>query len=191
MQTNMTANLDERVRDLEVPPTSVAPPAIPTPVVLATPHDIGAGSVLLKSDAALPESVGLNSKRYGAWKLLTGTDGVGFERTLSEAGWHFFFMMPEIRVGALSSSRSQAIRAALRKALAAVEAQNFNAVEIVNMSAKNVLGLHHVSFVVHPRHVKQGPYLRDLDPYYVPRGVWSGKGLFRRRAEIGPMRKGI
>jgi len=179
------------VEGLEVPATCLEPQAVAAPLVLATPHDIGAGSVLIKSDAVLPESVRLDSKRYGAWKLVSGTDGFGFRRTLSKAGWHFFFMVPEIRVGALSSNRNQAMRAALRKGLAAVEAQNFNAVEIVNMSAKNVLGLHHVRFVVHPRHVKPSPYLRDLDPYYVPRGVWNGKGVLRRRAGIGPMRKGI
>ena len=133
----------------------------------------------------------MNFARYGEWKLVTGKDGVGFERALSEAGWHFFLMVPEIRVGALSSNRNQAIRAALRKALAAVEAQNFNAMEIGKMSEKNVLGLHQVSFLVHPRHVKQSPYLRRLDPYYVPRNVWNGRGVLKRRAQIGAMRKGI
>jgi hypothetical protein len=189
----MTANLDSlgTVEGLEVSATRLGPQVVAKPVVLATPHDIGAGSVLIKSDAALPESVHLDSKRYGAWKLVTETDGIGFERTLLEAGWHFFFMVPEIRVDALSSNRNQAMRAALRKALAAVEAQNFNAVEIVNMSAKNVLGLHHVRFVVHARHVKQSPYLRDLDPYHVPRNVWNGKGVLRRRAAIGRTIKGI
>src|ERR1700745_502954 len=127
----MTANVDERVQGLEAPAASVERLAEATPVVLATPHDISVGSVLIKSDAALPQSVRLDSKRYGAWKLVTGTDGGGFERTLLEAGWHLFFMVPEIRVSALSANRNQAIRAALRKALVAVEAQNFNAVEVV------------------------------------------------------------
>lgn len=192
MKTEMTTNLDalEVVRDLEVPATSVEPSAVPKPVVIATTEDIRPGDVLIKS-AVLPESVVLGSKQYGAWKLVTGTDGVGLEGTLSEAGWHFFFMVPEVRVSALSSNRNKAIRAALKKAFGAVEAQNFNAMEIVNISAKRVLGLHQVRFVVHPRHVKQSPYLRDLDPFHVSRGVWNGKGVFRRRARIGRTQKGI
>ncbi len=193
METKRIANLDalESVQGTEFQGTSVEPPAVGTPVVIATTQDILVGRVLIKSDAVLPGSVRLDSKRYGAWKLVTGTDGVGFERKLSEEGWHFFFMVPEIQLSALSSNRNNAIHAALKKALAAVEGQNLNAMEIVNFSAKRVLGLHHVKFVVHPRHVKHSPYLRDLDPYHVSRNVWNGRGILRRRAAIGRTQKGI
>jgi hypothetical protein len=193
VETKMTLNLNtlERVQGLDPPGTNVEPPAVATPVVLATPQDIRAGSVLVKSDVVLPDSVSLACKRYGAWKLVTETDGVGFDRMVSEAGWHFFFMVPEIRVGALSVNRNNAIRLALKKALAAVEGQNLNALEIVNISVKRVLGLYHVRFVVHPRQLKQSPYLRDHSPYHVSRNVWNGKGVYKRRAQIGAMRKGI
>jgi hypothetical protein len=53
------------------------------------------------------------------------------------------------------------------------------------------LGLHYVNIVMHARHVKNSPFLRDPDPYYVPRSIWNAKGIFRRRAEIGRTRKGM
>ena len=100
-------------------------------VVIGTTEDIVAGSVLIKSSLRLPESVHFASKRYGSWKLLAGVDGFAAERKLSEAGWNFFFVVPEIRRSALSSNRSKALRRALKKIVSATEAQNFNALEIV------------------------------------------------------------
>ena len=46
--------------------------AAPPLVVLGTTEDVRAGSVLLRPDVGLPESVHFRSKRYGSWKILTG-----------------------------------------------------------------------------------------------------------------------
>jgi hypothetical protein len=190
-KTTETLELSETIASPEATSTGVETPMIPAPVVIATPQEIRTGSVLVKSDVRLPDSVLFESKHFGPWTLLTKADGFGFERMLSEEGWHFFFMVPQIALGALSFSPSKAMRAALKKAFAAVEAQGFNALEIVEITTQHILGLHYVKIVAHARHVKNSPFLRDLDPYYVPRGVWNGKGVLRRRAEIGRMVKGI
>jgi hypothetical protein len=163
----------------------------PTPVVIAAITDLRAGSILMKSDTRLPQSGYFESEQYGSWKLLPEMDGFTVERALSEAGWHFFFMVPEIRLGALSLNPNKALRAALKKLFSAVEAQNFNALEIVGITAKRFLGLNYVTIVAHPRHIKKSPFLRRLNPYYVARNLWNAKGIFRRRAQIGSMRKGI
>ena len=171
--------------------TAVKTSTFPTPLVLATNQDIHAGSVLIKSDARLPESLHFESKKHGAWKVLADANGFEVERRLSDVGWHFSFVVPEIKLAALSFNRNQAMRTALKRVFAAVDAQDLNALEIVKVTAKRILGLHYVTIVAHPRHAKDSPYLRDLDPYYVSRNVWNFKGLLRRRSQIGRMQKGI
>ena len=190
-KTTETLELSEMIASPEATSTGVETPMIPAPVVIATPQEIRTGSVLVKSDVRLPDSAGFESKHFGPWTLLTKADGFEVGRALSEAGWHFFFMVPEITFGALSVKPNKAMRAALKKVFAAVEKQGFNALEIVEVTAKSILGLHYVKIVAHARHVKNSPFLRDLDPHHVPRGVWNGKGVLRRRAEIGRMVKGI
>jgi len=187
-----TTNLDvmETIGD-ETTGTAVKTSTLPTPLVLATLQDIHAGSVLIKSDARLPEALHFESKQHGTWKVLTDTNGFEVERMLSEVGWHFFFLVPEIKIAALSFNRNQAIRTALKKVFAAVDEQDLNALEIVKITAKRILGLHYVSIVAHPRHAKNSPYLRDLDPSYMPRNVWNFKGVLRTRSQIGRIRKGI
>jgi hypothetical protein len=84
------------------------------PVVAATSQDFRAGSVLIKADACLRESASFESKQYGRWKLLTEANGFSVERTLSETGWHFFFMVPEIRLGDFAADPNKAMRSALK-----------------------------------------------------------------------------
>jgi hypothetical protein len=190
--TKATATLDllETIRGHETTGICVETPTTPAPVVIATPGDIRAGIVLIKSDARLPKSVRFEFKHYGHWKLLAGVDGFSVDRALSEAGWHFFFMVPEIRAAAVSSTRRGAVRKALKKATVGIEAQNFNALEIAEITLKRFLGLHYVTVVAHPRHAKHSPFLRDLDPYHVSRNVWAFKQVLRRRAQIGRTSKG-
>jgi hypothetical protein len=190
-ETTATLNLLETIRGHRADGTGVETPTTPTPVVVATTKDIRAGSVLIKSGARLPQSVRFESKQYRHWKLLTGVDGFTVERALSKVGWHFFFMVPETRVSAVSSTPHGAVRKAVKKVAAAIEAPSFNALEIVGITTKRFLGLYYARVVAHARHSKHSPYLRDLDPHYVPRNVWDFKQVLRRRAQIGRTPKAI
>jgi|SRR5579872_831743 len=190
METTTNLDVMEMIGD-KTTGAAVKASTFPTPLILATIEDIHAGSVLIKSDARLPESLHFAPKQHGAWKVLTDANGFEVERRLSEVGWHFFFMVPEIKIAALSFNRNQAIRTALKRVFAAVDALELNALEIVKITAKRILGLHYVTIVAHARHAKNNPYLRDLDPSYIPRNVWNFKGVLRRRSQIGRMRKGI
>lgn len=187
-------DLAEPVWGNETPGNGTASPETPRGadlMVIGTAEDIVVGSVLIKSGLRLPESVPLASRRYGSWKILAGVDGFATERKLSEAGWNFFFVVPEIRRSALSMNRNKALRRTLQKVVSTTEAQNFNALEIVEVTTRRFLGLHYATVVANPRHIKRSPFLRDLDPYHVSRNVWGFKGVLKRRAQIGHSSKGI
>jgi len=191
--TTMTATLDvlETIGGHETTGTGVETPTTPAPVVIATTADVRAGSVLIKSDARLPESARFESKQYGHWNVFVGMDGFAVERALSEAGWHFFFLVPETRAAAVSNTPQGAMRKALRKMTVAIEAQNFNALEIMGVTTKRFLGLCYARVVAHARHAKHSPYLRDIDRHHVPRNVWDFKQALRRRGQIGHTSKAI
>ena len=193
MMTWLSANVDvlETVRGGHAAPERGMADSASPPVVVATLRDLHASSVLIKSDACLPEAVSFESKQYGRWKVLTEDDGFAVERTLSSVGWHFFFVVPEISFSALSVHPGKALRAALKKVFSAVEAQDLNALEIVEITRKSFLGLNYVRVEAQPRHIKGSPFLRDLEPDYVPRNTWNFKGVLRRRAQIGRTQKGI
>ena len=91
MMTETTATLDllETIRGHQAAGTGVETPTTPTPVVVATTEDIRAGSVLIKSDVRLPQSVRFESKQYGHWKVLTGwTDSLSSGLVKSGVAFH-------------------------------------------------------------------------------------------------------
>jgi hypothetical protein len=188
-----SANVDvlETVRGGRAATARRVPGSASPPVVVATSRDLSAGSVLIKSGARLPEAGLFELKQFGGWKVLSETDGFAVERALSSAGWHFFFVVPEICCSALSLHPGKALRTALNKAFAAIKAQNLNALEIVEIVRKRFLGVNYVRVVAHPRYVKDSPFLRGLDPHHVARNTWNFKGVLRRRAQVGRMQKGI
>ena len=83
------------------------------------------------------------------------------------------------------------LKKGLKKMAAATEAQNFNALEIVEITTKRFLGLCYARVVAHARHAKHSPYLRDLDPHYVPRNVWDFKQVFGGVLRSGRTAKAI
>ena len=193
MMTQKTATVDllEAIRGHETTHADVVKTAYAMPVVLGTIEDIVSGTILLRSDIPLPKSAYFEAKQYGAWKILTGVDGFAVERRLSAAGWHFFFVVPEIKAAAVSSTRRGALRKALKKVTSGTNSLSFNALEIAKLTTKRFLGLYYVKVVAYKRHIKDSPFLRDLDPYHVSRSVWDSKQVLRRRGEIGHTSKGI
>jgi len=184
-----TAAIRDQVEAISV--QEISRTAAPPLVILGTTEDVRAGSVLLHAIAGWPESAHFRSKQYGAWKILTGVNGFEVEQRLSEAGWHFFFIVPATSSGSLSSDHNKAVRRGLKKILSKTEAQNFNALEIVEITTKRLLGLFYVKIIAHPRQVKVSPFLRNLNPYHSTRNVWDFKQALRRRARIGRTAKGI
>ena len=191
--TKQTAILDllDTTRGPETPGANVERFAIPVLLVIGTTEDIRAGTVLINSAVRLPQSVHFASKQYGPWKLLTTMDGFAVERTLSELGWHFFFMVQGIRAAGVSFTPRGAMTKALKKLTAAVEFQSFNALEIVEIKRQRFLWLYYARAAAYPRDARPSPFVRDLDRYHVSRNVWDFKLIFRRRAQIGRTSKGI
>ena len=191
--TKQTAILDllDTTRGQETPGANVERFAIPVLLVIGTTEDIRAGTVLINSAVRLPQSVHFASKQYGPWKLLTTMDGFAVERTLSELGWHFFFMVQGIRAAGVSFTPRGAMTKALKKLTAAVEFQSFNALEIVEITRQRFLWLYYARAAAYPRDARPSPFVRDLDRYHVSRNVWDFKLIFRRRAQIGRTSKGI
>ena len=191
--TKQTAILDllDTTRGPDTPGVNVERFAIPVLLVIGTTEDIRAGTVLINSAVRLPQSVHFASKQYGPWKLLTTMDGFAVERTLSELGWHFFFMVQGIRAAGVSFTPRGAMTKALKKLTAAAEFQSFNALEIVEITRQRFLWLYYARAAAYPRDARPSPFVRDLDRYHVSRNVWDFKLIFRRRAQIGRTSKGI
>jgi len=149
--------------------------------LIESPERITSGSVLIKAGTVLPLTLGLKLARLGDWDLVRGDDGFAVDRKLREAGCHFFFMVPAVEASAIGLDVRDTCANALEKVTRAVSERGFNAVEVTAITRRVWLGLHYVRITAHPRHVRNSPFLRDLDPHHYPAGRWDFKRIFTVR----------
>jgi hypothetical protein len=159
--------------------------------LMAPPERITPGSVLFKTGTVLPAALDLKLMQVGNWDLVGGHEAFAVDCKLSEAGWHFSFIKPALKASAIGFDLRNAFAKALRVITRAVEARGFNAVEITAVKRRRWGRVHYVSITAHPRHLRNGPFLRDLDPHHYPKGLWDFKRIFavrnRRAMEMDTM----
>lgn len=168
------------------------PPPLLKPALVA-PREliITTGSVLFKTGTFLPLALSAALRRVGDWEVVCGEDGFAVERRLRQAGLHFFFMVPAVEASAFGRDSRKTFTKALRKITHTVNKRGFNAVEVTAVKQKQRLGVQYVSITAHPRHVRNSPFLRDLDPHHYSTGQWDFKQIFTVRNRQSPQIKAI
>ena len=153
------------------------PPPHRKPKMVLPSEKITVGSVLLRRGTTLPIVLPMDFGRMGDWDLVRGLGGNAVERKLHTAGWHFFFMVPEIEGFAVGLDPQRTFAKALARTVRAVEVTGFNAVEIVATQRRQWLGMYYVKVTAHPRHVRHSPFLHDPDVHYYPKGLLDFKRI--------------
>ncbi len=123
------------------------------------------GTVLVKPGVVLPRSANPGVQPGMDWDVLLGTDARGMEAAARNDGWHFFYVVPEVVVRSASVRRDRAITGALRRMIAAVEAEGVNALEITRIEISRALGVSFVKIAAQPRHIRPDPFASDLPPH--------------------------
>lgn len=121
---------------------------------------IEVGAILMKDWQGITHHLGLESEPcLGEWTLLKGQDGFALDRKIRAAGWNFFFMAAEVKAmffGSLGAAKTQC---AVKRILAKVKQQHFNALEVTAIVARHFLGVPYVTVSAHSRHMQQSCYL--------------------------------
>jgi len=114
------------------------------------------GSVLIEDRPLITQFLGLEVESFsGNWSVIKAFDGFALDRNIHAAGWNFFFMAAEVKViffGALATTK---IQSALKRILAKVTPQNFNALEVTGITPKRFLGVPYITVSAHSRHIQQ------------------------------------
>lgn len=124
--------------------------------------DIVAGTVLVRAGFLLPRSVNVKTDRYSTkWDIITAPDAFMLDHSLREAGWSFFFTADAVHAITFARREGKNARQALDRILSRVQAQNFNCVEVTEISTKRFLGIPYMSVCAHGRHIQRGQTLQD------------------------------
>jgi len=161
------------------------PPLLVTAKLIAAQERITVGSVLLNRGTMLPPAFAVDLMRVGEWDLVSGHNALALDRKLRGAGWHFFFIVPTVEASAFGLDAEKTFTRALREITRAVQARGFNAVEVAALNRQRWMGVHHVSITARPRHVRDSPFVRDLDRNRHGPRQWDFKGIFAVRKRQG------
>ncbi|HWP84354.1 MAG TPA: hypothetical protein VNN17_04150 [Terriglobia bacterium] len=114
------------------------------------------GALLLRSNALTPDSVRLEKKLLGReWAVVCNRRPAEVDREITRAGWHLFFIPPELTATAIARDEHSATGRALAKLLAQAEAQGMNALEITGLSLKEWAGFYRVTVRGVLRHLQR------------------------------------
>jgi hypothetical protein len=121
------------------------------------PIDIEAGSLMLRTGVPQPGALRISTTPYSRdWDVVVSHDGVALERAVRGVGWHFMFVAGVVRAMALGRIEGTNARHAVDRLLAKIQAQDFNAAEVTEISTKHFLGIPYLSVCAHARHLQQG-----------------------------------
>ena len=159
--------------------------------IIGSPEEVKAGSVMIKPGTSLPHGLGLSLRRVGLWNLIADLGAPELDRLVRSEGWHLFYVVPPVEAIGLGLSLHSAIWKAFSGVVRQVEARDLNAVEIADIRVRRLLNLHYACVTAHPRHVRDSPFLRDLDPHHRVEGMWNHLRIFEIRNRKVAQRKGI
>ena len=131
------------------------------------PSDIEAGTMMVRAGLLLPPGMSVHTDSYSKnWDVITDPDAFGMDRSLRAAGWNFFFTAGAVHATAFGRREGVNARQAVDRILSRVQAQNFNCVEITDLSTKYFLGIPYMSVCAHARQIQFGQTLQDITQRY-------------------------
>lgn len=126
------------------------------------PIDIETGTMMVRAGLLLPRGMKVQTDSYSRnWDVITDRDPFGMGRSLRAAGWSFFFTAAAVRATKFGRREGKTARQAVDRILSRVQAQNFNCVEITEISTKHFLGIPYMSVCAHARQIQLGQTLQN------------------------------
>jgi hypothetical protein len=137
-----------------------------TPLLIrrAMPLTVQVGTILMKEWPGMPELIGFETEpRLGEWSMASVPDAFTLDRKIRAAGWNFFFMAAEVKTMFFGSLRASKVQSALKRILAKVKQQHFNAFEVTAIVARHFLGVPYVTVSAHSRHLQHSSNLDSAE----------------------------
>jgi hypothetical protein len=125
------------------------------------PNQILPGTMMMREGILLPDAAQVESQSYSsAWRTLTSIDSFAFDRRLSAAGLHLFFVPGKVQVLELGQGAS-AVRRGVKRILARVRKLDLNCLQVTKIEPTRILGLPCLAIHANSFHIQSGRVLQS------------------------------
>ena len=125
----------------------------------AREDQIRVGTLFIEEGAPVPDSLMFENETYlNGWRSVNNLKGYELDRKVREAGWTLFDLA-QIKASVFCIDTEKGVHRAIRRILTQTKLDNFNALEISQVTVKHFLGLPYVTVRAHTRHVQESMFL--------------------------------
>lgn len=118
---------------------------------------IHVGTILVKDLPLMTETVQLETEPFSEnWRMVKYGDSFALDRKIRALGWSFFFMAARMQVTFLGPIRSNKLNNALKRILMKAKQENFNGLEVTEITIKHFLGIPYTIVSAHSFHIQRG-----------------------------------
>jgi len=140
---------------------------LPKSAIKKMPTNFQAGTVLFKEGTVLPRGLFVESEICGHnWRRVSTLRGFDFARAIAGAGWTFFCLAIAIKSTVLGFDRPKRTATAVKKILAKLDNQEFNSVEITDVTAKYFLSIPYTTVHARSRHIQECAYISHSPDFH-------------------------
>ena len=133
---------------------------------MAPPAPLYAGTIFVQRGLLLPAELGMESETYSHhWRIVSPKAAEGLERRARGLGWSLFFLAGEDRtlVFGHAGTRGDRFHRGIARLLATARTNDFNCMEVTEISERSFLGLPYAVLHAHARHLQKGFLLENAE----------------------------
>jgi len=131
-------------------------------------NEITAGTVLIKNGAILPKDLLFETEAgVPGWRFVKYLDVRGMDRRIQKTGWTFFCLAGIVKATAFGIDPQRMVRTAIERILAKSTAEDFNSLEITQMSSAGSDRfplIRYMTVSAQSRQIQEGMFLGHPDP---------------------------
>lgn len=114
------------------------------------------GTILVEDLPLMTQTIQLETEPFSEnWRMVKYCDGFTLDRKIRAAGWNFFFLAARMQVTFLGPIRSNKLKNALKRILKKAKWENFNGLEVTEITTKHFLRIPYTIVSAHSCHIQR------------------------------------
>lgn len=121
------------------------------------------GDIFVMDGLLLPPTLRFEGQFYSdGWRLLNRLKRGEIESRAQVCSWNFIYLAEGMTRTVIGFGRTWSLRKAINKLLATARANAFNSVEVTEITARRLLGMHWVSVGAHSRSLQKSHQIKGF-----------------------------